>query len=116
MKSFDSLTPSQLRRAAEIKEKIESLSNELTRIFGASNTADTAAPKVSQVKSKMSPAAKAKLSAKLKAIWAKRKAAAPAAPASKASPAKGKMSPAAKAHLSAKLKAYWAKRKTSKKK
>ena len=75
MKSFESLTPPQLRRAADIKEKVQSLNNELNRIFGGSITAGTAAPKGSQVKSKMSPAAKAKLSAKLKAYWAKRRAA-----------------------------------------
>lgn len=75
MKSFESLTAPQLRRAAKIKEKIQSLNNELDRIFGGSIPADTAAPKVRRIRRKMSPAAKAKLSAKLKAIWAKRKAA-----------------------------------------
>ena len=123
MKSIASLTSAQLRRAAEIKEQIQSLNNELNRIFvGPATTATTAtttttaaagAPQVGQVRGKMSPAAKAKLSAKLKAYWAKRKAAA-AAP--QAGQVKGKMSPAAKALLSAKLKAYWAKRKAAQKK
>lgn len=111
MKSIASLTSAQLRRAAEIKENIQSLNNELNRIFvGPATAAAAGAPQVAHVKGKMSPAAKAKLSAKLKAIWAKRKAAA-AAP--KAGQVRSKMSPAAKAHLSAKLKAYWAKRKAA---
>lgn len=113
MKSIASLTAAQLRRAAEIKENIQSLTNELNRIFVGPAGAATAAPQAARVKGKLSPAAKAKISAKLKAIWAKRKAAA-AAP--KAGPVKGKMSPAAKAHLSAKLKAYWVKRKAAQKK
>ncbi len=75
MKSFESLTAPQLRRAAKIKEKIQSLNNELDRIFGGSITAGPAAPQARRVRRKMSPAAKAKLSAKLKASWARRKAA-----------------------------------------
>jgi len=113
MKSIASLTAAQLRRAAEIKENIESLTNELNRIFVGSAAAATAAPQAARVKGKMSPAAKARISAKLKAIWAKRKAAAAAPQASRV---RSKMSPAAKARLSAKLKAYWAKKKAAQKK
>lgn len=115
MKSIVSLTAAQLRRAAEIKENIQSLTSELNRIFfgPATPAAATAAPQAARVKGKMSPAAKRKISAKLKLIWAKRKAAA-AAP--KAGPGRRKMSPAAKAQLSAKLKAIWAKRKAAQKK
>ncbi len=72
MNSFENLTPTKLRRAAEIKEKLQSLNNELNQIFGG---LVPVTPKGGRVKRKMSPAAKAKLSAKLKAAWVKRKAA-----------------------------------------
>ena len=75
MKSFESLTAPQLRRAAKIKEKIQSLNKELDRIFGGPSSDVSAAPKDRRGRRKMSPAAKAKLSAKLKASWARRKAA-----------------------------------------
>ena len=72
MKSFESLTAAQLRHAAELKEKIQSLHHELEQIFGG---ATPAAPSSRRGRRSMSPATKAKLSAKLKAAWARRKAA-----------------------------------------
>ena len=113
--NITSLSASQLRHAAAIKEKIETLQKELNQILGAVAAPATVTPGAANRAGKMSAAAKAKLSAKLKLIWAKRKAAQQAvAPAAK--PAPGKMSPAARAKLSAKLKAYWAKRKKAAKK
>ncbi|MBI5772925.1 MAG: hypothetical protein HZA89_04165 [Verrucomicrobia bacterium] len=117
MKSFETLSPAQLRRAAELKEKIESLTSELNKIFGGSTPAGVAAPKKDRRRRKMSPAAKAKLSAKLKIAWARRKSGASAAPAAKKNDGRRRpMSPAAKAKLSAKLKAAWARRKAAKQK
>ena len=56
-----SLTPQQLRRAATIKEKIQSLENELGRIFGPSlKPVAAVAPKIAAAQ---------------KARWAKIKAA-----------------------------------------
>ena len=75
MKLFESVTPQQLRRAADLKERIQSLSNELERSFGGAISAGSVARQAGRGRRQMSPAAKAKLSAKLKAIWAKRKAA-----------------------------------------
>ncbi|MEK7677179.1 MAG: hypothetical protein AAB676_15230 [Verrucomicrobiota bacterium] len=71
--NISDLSATQLRRAAAIKEQMEKLHQELTRILGTATPAATvpAAPK----RQTMSKAAKAKLSAKLKEIWAKRKAA-----------------------------------------
>lgn len=68
MNSITNLSAKQLRRAAKLKEKIAALENELTKVLGGS-TATT-----SSRTWKMSPAAKAKISAKLKAAWARRKA------------------------------------------
>ena len=71
--NISDISASQLRRAASIKERIENLHKELSSILGTATPASTAsaAPK----KQTMSKAAKAKLSAKMKEIWAKRKAA-----------------------------------------
>ena len=106
---------------------MERLQKELTSILGTATPTVTAvaAPK----KQKMSPAAKAKLSAKLEAIWAERKAAKTAKvvlapkPASKTIPAaaptpkkKWKLSAAGLAHIKAANKAYWAAKKAAKKK
>lgn len=71
MNSLEAISPAQLRRAARLKEKIQSLNAELNRLLGSAS----AAPKLDRRRRKMSAAAKAKLSAKLKAAWARRKAA-----------------------------------------
>jgi hypothetical protein len=108
------LTPSQLKRAAAIKEQIEKLNMELRSILGVSiNSAG-----VSTKKRTMSTAVKKKIAAAQKARWANRRrgesAARSAQPAAKA---KNKTrSPAARTKLSAKLKAYWAAKKTGKNK
>jgi len=71
--SLISLTPRQLRHAASIKQKIESLQYRLSRILGGSNSAPAAAgPKKRR---KMSAAARRKISLAAKARWAKVKAA-----------------------------------------
>jgi hypothetical protein len=107
------LSASKLRQAAALKERIEQLQKELNSILGNAPTA-AAAPAQPKLQA-MSAGAKAKLSARMKEIWAKRKGAKPAPPAGKRAQPKSKMSPAAKAALSAKLKAYWAKKKAAKK-
>ena len=111
--SITSLTAQQLRRAADIKDKIQSLEKELGRIFGSSTkpVADAVAPKKRR---KMSAAARAKISAAAKARWAKvngKKVAGKQAPK-----AKRKMSAAARAKISAAAKARWAKAKATGKK
>ena len=61
----------QLKRAVTIREEIESLEKELSRIIvGQSSKTGNAAP---PRKGKMSRAARAKISAAMKARWAKRK-------------------------------------------
>lgn len=81
MNSLANLSAQQLRRAAGIKDKINSLQNELNRIFGATQKARWAKAKgnVSKAqpakgKRKMSAAAKKKISVAAKARWAKIKA------------------------------------------
>ena len=109
MNMTSSLTPQQLRQAADLKEKISGLEKQLAGILGAD----------SQVQSKLktrSAAAKAATSAKMKAAWAKRKAKAAGQPVQTAAPvkkAKRTMSAAAKARISEAAKARWAKAKAA---
>jgi hypothetical protein len=113
MNSITNLSVQQLRQAASLKEKIQSLEKDLGRLLGSTVT-PAAGPQLTRKKFKMSAAAKAKISAAAKARWAKIKGKTTVvAPAKKKS--KGKMSAATKAKLSAKLKAIWAKRRAAKK-
>ena len=68
-------TPTQLRKAADIQEKIQSLQKELGQLLGS--PAETAAIEVLK-KRKVSAAAKAKMRKAQKARWAKIKGTAPA--------------------------------------
>jgi len=71
MSSIINLSALELRRAAEIKEKIQSLEGEMNRILGSSHPVSTTAAKP---KHKMSAAARARIAAAQKARWAKVKA------------------------------------------
>src|SRR5881394_2571890 len=69
--AFADISLQQLKQAVAIREKIESLEKELSRIIGGGpSTPKTAAPRS---KGKMSAAARARISAGMKARWAKRK-------------------------------------------
>ena len=114
MSSITNLSVQQLRKAAALKEKIQSLEKELGRLLGSAVT-PAAAPAAKKKKFKMSALAKARMSAAAKARWAKVKGTLPAAKVAAPKKAKGKMSAAAKAKLSAKMKAIWAKRLAAKK-
>ena len=105
-----SLTPSQLRQAADLQEKIASLKSELASIFGQEIKA---APKAAKpAKRTMSPTHKAKIKAAQKLRWAKFNAAkAKTAPVVKK---KGGMSVAGRAKVAAAQKARWAKIKAAK--
>ena len=105
------LTPSQLRRAAHVKEQIAELQGELIKM------SDTVLTKtvtlVKSARKKISAAGIEKIRAAQKARWAKIKGAKPTvAPVKKA---KRTMSAAAKAKISAAAKARWAKIKAAKK-
>ena len=113
MSSITNLSVQQLRKAATLKERIQSLEKELGKLLGSAVTSE-AVPGAKKKKFKMSASAKAKISAAAKLRWAKIKGTKLAAkPAAKKG--KRKMSVAAKAKLSAKLKAIWAARKAAKK-
>jgi hypothetical protein len=69
--SIMNLSVQQLRRAANIKDKIQSLENKLSRILGSPAEATAnGAPKLKR-RRKMSAAARRKISLAAKARWAK---------------------------------------------
>ena len=68
------LTSKQLRQAADIKERIETLQNELEAVLGSTDSAGDTGTKAPRKRRRMSAAARAKISAAAKARWAKVKA------------------------------------------
>ena len=68
-----SLSAKQLRRAADIKDKIQSLEKELEQILGS--LIKPAAPAVPKKRRKMSAAGRARIATAQKARWAKIKGA-----------------------------------------
>jgi hypothetical protein len=98
-----------LRRAADIKDKIESLQKELARLLGS--TDGVAAPRKRR---KMSAAGRRKIAAAARARWAKVKGLKSAAKPIKK--ARRKMSAAWRAKISAAAKARWKKAKAAGKK
>ncbi len=110
--SIQSLTAAQLRKAADLKEKIAGLEKQLGQILGsATSSAAIKSPK----KKGMSAAGRAKVAAAQKARWAKINAA-KSKSAKPVKKARKKMSAAAKAKISAAAKARWAKVKATGKK
>jgi hypothetical protein len=100
------LSASQLRRAADIKDKIESLQKELSRLLGSIDGA--VAPRKRR---KMSAAGRARIGAAVRLRWAKVKGRKSAAkPVKKA---RRKMSAAGRAKIAAAARARWAKAKAA---
>jgi ribosomal protein L15 len=107
--SLLNLTSNELRRAAQLKDQVEELQNELAKLIGGGSAtpAETASPKRT-----MSRAARAKIAAAQKARWAKQKGLQQSAtPTPKK---KSKMSAQGRANIIAAQKARWAKLKGTK--
>jgi|SRR5208282_2519934 len=126
------ITPTQLRKAADIQERIQSLQEELGQLLGGSGPSETATTEAPR-KRKFSAAARARMRAAQKARWGRIKGTAPSlkpkrklsaqglanirAGVAKRMAAKGKavqkpkrkFSAAGRAALSAAAKARWAK-------
>ena len=109
--NINELTPSQLRQAADLKEQIEKLQNQLDQLQG-SEVAPVSSPAAKPAKRKMTAAHIAKIRAAQKLRWAKVNAA-KGKPAAKLVvvkvPKKGGMSEAGRARIAAAQKARWAK-------
>ncbi len=113
--SIINLSPAQLRKAADLQDKIAQLQSELTAIFGSESKAAPQAAKPAKKKGGMSAAGKARIVAAQKLRWAKIKAAKIAPKTTKpAKPAKKTMSAEARAKIAAAAKARWAKVKAEK--
>ena len=65
------ISSTQLRRAADIQDKIESLQNELGKLLGDGSASATVSTKPERKRRKMSAAGKAKIAAAQRARWAK---------------------------------------------
>jgi len=74
MNAITQLTVKQLRQAADLKEKLAALEEELSQLLG-STTPPAAARPAPKKKGGMSAAGKARIAAAQKARWAKIKAA-----------------------------------------
>ena len=117
--SLTNLSPSQLRRAAEVKEQIDALNEELGRILSGGEVSGgrTLVPSASGGRRPMSAAGKAKIAAAARARWAKFRAqngGTPSANGNGSSTPKRTMSPAAKKRIAEAQKARWAKLKAAK--
>jgi hypothetical protein len=121
--NITNLTPQQLRKAADLQERIVALQSELIGILGSPipvKASDGDFPHAShQAKSKkrgMSAAGRAAISAAAKARWAKvrgEKSAVETQAAAKSGKKKGKISAAGRKALSENLKARWAAKKAA---
>ena len=114
MSTIANLSSKQLRRAADLKEKISALEDELAAVLGSAAGAAESPVAGKAKKRKISAAGIARIKAAQKLRWAKyNKKSAAAAPAPK--PKKFTMSAAAKAKIGAAAKARWARIKAAKK-
>lgn len=109
------LSAQQLRQAADLKEKIVALENQLSQLLGSTATTVAKAPKK---KGGMSAAGRASVAAAQKARWAKVKGAKPAVKVvvSPSPKKKGGISAEGRARMAAAAKARWAKVKAAGKK
>ena len=103
--SLINLTPAQLRHAADLKEKIDALQEELNRLQGGAPAASSAG--ATGGKRKISAAGIARIRAAQLKRWAKAKG--KSAPAKSGKRGPKKMSAAGRARIAAAQKARWAK-------
>lgn len=109
--SFNNLSVGDLRKAANIKEKIEALELELSQLLGNGSAAPA---KGKRGGGGMSAAGRAAVIAAQKARWAKFHSAQGTKPGPKPGRKKHKMSAAGRAAIAAAQKARWAKAKAGK--
>ena len=111
----------QLERAIALAKQIQDLKTELVSILGGSSTAPAASAAQApgrpgkRGRRKLSPEAREKLAAAVRARWAREKSGKPAAPATAGKPAKRKrrrkISAEARARMAEAAKKRWAKQK-----
>ena len=107
------LSPVQLRKAAELKERIDSLTSELTSILGDAVALNPQPLPPKSGRRQMSAAGRARIAAAARERWAKvRGEKTNGGPAQKAT-GRRKMSAAGRAKIAAAAKARWAKAKAA---
>jgi len=105
------ITPGQLRKAADLQERIESLQGQLNDLLdGDSKPQPLPKAPATAGKRRMSAAGRARIAAAARARWAKLRSATPAKATLKP---KRHMSPAARARLAAIARARWKKAKAA---
>jgi hypothetical protein len=105
--SLSNLTPTQLRKAANLKEQIENLHKQLAAILGGTGIS-TAYKTAKPIKGGMSAEGKARIVAAQKLRWSKIKAAKPVVNGAVKPAKKGTISAAGIARIKAAQKARWA--------
>jgi hypothetical protein len=109
--TITTLTPNALRRAANIKERIDALQDKINEFLGTEVLTSAAGPGRPRKKHKMSRAGRAAIAAAARARWAKyKRTGASAKPGRKP---KRKMSAAGRARLAAAVRARWKKAKAA---
>jgi len=112
MNSIISLTPKQLRRAADIQERILALQQELNDIVGeetgAPSSTGNATMRAGRGRRRFSASTRAKMAAAQRARWAARRG-----QTNSQAPAKRRVSAAVRRARSESMKARWAARKAS---
>jgi hypothetical protein len=98
------ITPKQLRKAANLQEKIQSLQRKLGELLGSSD--ETAAMEAPRKRRKVSAAGRARIAAAARARWARIRATKKGAKG--VQKPKRKLSAAGRARLAALAKARWA--------
>jgi hypothetical protein len=106
------LSPAQLRKAADLKERIDSLTSELASILGGASSLNPQPLPPKSGRPQMSAAGPARIAAAARARWAKIRAAKDGTTAPKTA-GRRKMSAAARAKIAAAAKTRWAKAKAA---
>src|SRR5512140_3900292 len=112
MTSIMNISPQQLRRAADLQERIQSLQNELSHILGSSVSESAAPTRAAAGRRRISAAGRARIAAAARARWAKQRGE-KAASAPAARKPRRTMSPEVKARLAAIARARWKKAKAA---
>jgi hypothetical protein len=99
------LTPTALRRAANIKERIDALQNKLSELLGSEDSSSTVETEKPRKRHRMSRAGRAAIAAAVRARWAKYKGTAVSAKPGRKP--KRKFSAASRAKMAAAARARW---------
>jgi hypothetical protein len=109
---ISNLSPAQLRKAADLKERIDSLASELASILGGASSLNRQPLPPKTGRRQMSAAGRARTAAAARARWAKVRASKGVSAGSKPA-GRRTMSAAARAKIAAAAKRRWAKAKAA---